>query len=229
VQPRRTKSRELVTRHYAAGQLPGLLRQQRPAGAVLATETVARLAVASMDETRSSPLSARVAKTETAARRRLGTRASALALVASGVVLATIGRAALDLRARPSSRLRAHESAARVSQTAQVSATAGQRAPSAAPTSAAPTRPAIASNASPAAERDARPESPPETPSTNAAVAQLANGHYREALTAYRALMRARPEQPAYAAVAAILERKLSSRCTRRLESGELPCPAPPH
>jgi hypothetical protein len=74
------------------------------------------------------------------------------------------------------------------------------------------------------AARDATAASPTEAPSQELAATALASGRYVEALAAYRELARARPEQPAFAAIATILQRRLASRCKNGLDSGGTPC-----
>lgn len=61
-------------------------------------------------------------------------------------------------------------------------------------------------------------------PSAAAAIEKLASGDYRGALAAYRELASAFPEQPAYAAAATILQRRLATRCRQRAESGDPAC-----
>jgi hypothetical protein len=60
------------------------------------------------------------------------------------------------------------------------------------------------------------------------AIEQLALGHQREALAAYRRLAEAQPERPAYAAIVRILQHELRTRCTRAADSLGSPCEASP-
>lgn len=57
---------------------------------------------------------------------------------------------------------------------------------------------------------------PASAPAPRAAAELLARGRYREALSAYRALAQARPGQPAFAHVAAIVARRLARSCAQR-------------
>jgi len=59
------------------------------------------------------------------------------------------------------------------------------------------------------------PAPPPTLVTTDAqaAASALAEGRYRDAITHYRGLERAHPEQPAYGVIAAILSRELAERC----------------
>jgi TolA-binding protein len=61
-------------------------------------------------------------------------------------------------------------------------------------------------------------------PHSAAAIEKLASGDYRGALAAYRELASAFPEQPAYAAAASVLQRRLDARCKQRAETGDPAC-----
>jgi hypothetical protein len=58
------------------------------------------------------------------------------------------------------------------------------------------------------------------------AVAALASGRDADAIAAYRALASAEPQNPAFAAIATILEHRLSVRCQQLRESGASACSA---
>ncbi|HTE51124.1 MAG TPA: FHA domain-containing protein [Kofleriaceae bacterium] len=87
---------------------------------------------------------------------------------------------------------------------------------------------ATGDGAAPAA-KDAPPAAAPHPAGGGATEAQaadlLAAGRQREALALYDELARSRPEQPAFAAIVVILQRRLTARCAHA-EPGGAPCPA---
>ena len=96
---------------------------------------------------------------------------------------------------------------------------------------ASASRPAAETRSAPALS-PARSEITPTTlaapvraiPSAAAAIEKLASGDYRSALAAYRDLASAFPEQPAYAAAASVLHRRLATRCKQTAEIGDPAC-----
>jgi hypothetical protein len=67
-----------------------------------------------------------------------------------------------------------------------------------------------------------RPGAPRRTPEL--AADQLVAGDYRAALDSYRQLAVLHPDDPAYAAIAGMLERSLARRCDPALATPEAPC-----
>jgi hypothetical protein len=154
-------------------------------------------------------------------------RARWVAPVALLLLLAAAAAAALNAQQRPGSAPPQAPAASGRSATAgKASAPATQGAVFAPLAGGASAAPAAGSPASAAATSTALAEPASSTPTPRAAAEQLALGSYREALAAYRKLARARPEQPAFATVALLLERRLAERCRQRKEEGGVPCTA---
>jgi hypothetical protein len=109
---------------------------------------------------------------------------------------------------------------------------ASAAAPSAVPAAAAPVDGAsrsIGVAAAPTAPADsiAAPAAPAAAATEADAANLLAAGRQREALALYDELARARPDRPAFAAIARILQRRLAARCDHAQPGGS-PCPPAP-